>query len=131
MEIKINHVEPEDAKPDMDRLMIKIAEEQEIIVLPYGDFKHAITATYEGKVVGMVAIFNENNMHHFNIYVDPEYQGRGIGNHIVDETIRFAKENNLENFCATTLIGSISDRILQNKGMALTESFEFWNAYKL
>lgn len=127
MKVKINHVEPETAKPDMNRLMIKIAEEQQIIVPPSDNFEYAITATYDGNVVGLAAIFHGDSKHHFNIYVDPEYQGKGIGNQIADETLRFAKESNLENFCATTLKDSISDKMLEKKGMTLTKRFSFWN----
>lgn len=131
MEVKISHVEPENAKPDMDRLMVKIAEEQGVIVHPSDNFNYAITATYDEKVVGLVAIFHENGMHHFNVYVDPEYQGKGIGNQIVEETLRFAREKNLENFCATTLIRSVSDHMLKKKGMTLTSRLDLWNAYRL
>ena len=51
-----------------------------------GQSSFVILAKEKSKIIGMLSVINES--HIALIFVDPEHQGNGIGNHLIDEAIR-------------------------------------------
>jgi len=57
-----------------------------------GESSFVILARHQNRPIGMVAVRNEN--HIALIFVDSKYQGKGIGNHLLDEATKACLNRN-------------------------------------
>ena len=80
----------------------------------------------DNKLVGIISLFENTGDFQFRkLAIDPEYQGKGIGNQLMRAAMRFCEEKNFLRVQLSTFAGLDSARHLYEKhGFKLVEEYE-------
>jgi N-acetylglutamate synthase-like GNAT family acetyltransferase len=112
------HVAPEYSEKGIERFVSKISS-RKLRELREGEHSFVIVARDEGKLIGMLALRGEN--HVSLIFIDSNYQGRGVGRKLVEKAIAICTGRNPEISTITVCSSPNSGKFYEEIGFRATD----------